>query len=137
MWVLKKGLHGGMFSEQYCRSNGMSEAIFRQVMIAEDQFPSFVAYFRDDKTPYNSKLLSGDDDRGEGRGRQIGKSTPDSMVLSGAAVPSAYTGDWQLLYVPPVGRTDWGGGGKKNGFRGRIAEVAERTGSYLSWKGLQ
>ena len=49
----------------------MSEAIFQQVVIAEDQFPSLLAYFRDDKTPYNSKPLSGDDDGGEGRGRQI------------------------------------------------------------------
>lgn len=49
----------------------MSEAVFQQVVTAEDQFPSLVAYFRDDKTPYNSKLYSGNDDGGEGRGRQI------------------------------------------------------------------
>jgi len=66
-----KGLHGGMFSEQHSRSSGMSEAISQQVVIAEDQFPSLVAYFRDDETSCNSKLLSGDDCRGEGRGRQI------------------------------------------------------------------
>lgn len=45
----------------------MSEAVLLQVVTAGDQFPSLVAYFRDDKTPCNSKLHSDN----EGRGRQI------------------------------------------------------------------
>lgn len=47
----------------------MSEAIFQQVVIAEHQLPSLVAHFRDDKTPYNSELLSGDG----GRNEEVGK----------------------------------------------------------------
>lgn len=42
-------------------------------------------------------------------GKWTGKSTPYSVALSGAAVPSASMGDWQLLCVLPVGRTDCGG----------------------------
>lgn len=50
----------------------MSEAVFQQAVIAEDQFPSSVVYLRDGKTTFNSKLLSGDDDRGEGSANRRG-----------------------------------------------------------------
>lgn len=43
----------------------MSEAVFQQAVIAEDQFSSSVPYLRDGKTTYNSKLLSAADDRGK------------------------------------------------------------------------
>lgn len=43
----------------------MSEAVFQQAVIAEDQFSCSVPYLRDGKTTYNSKLVSDDDDRGK------------------------------------------------------------------------
>lgn len=44
-----KDFHEGVLSEQYCRLNGMLEAIFQWVVIAEGQFPSLVTYFRESK----------------------------------------------------------------------------------------
>lgn len=54
----------------------------------------------------------------------------------GAAVPSVFTGDWQLLLCAGS-EEDRFWGRQKNGFRGRIAEVAEKRVSCLSWKYLQ
>lgn len=31
------------------------------------------------------------------------------MALLGATLPSIYVGGWQLLYVPPLGKTDFAG----------------------------
>lgn len=79
-------------------------------------------------------MLAGSDDRGEGRDRQIERCTPESVVSSGADVPSAYVGDWQLLYMLLTGRKEYMD--KKKGFQRKVAftEVAERTGSCLSFQ---
>lgn len=88
----------------------MSEAVFQQAVIAEDQFSSSVPYLRDGKTTYNSKLLSGDDDRGK---RLANRQGSLHHLVWSYPVLLLQVFSLQFLYVLAV-RRKGSGEGRKN-----------------------